>query len=120
MAKVLVVDDAAFMRLMVRNILEDAGHEVVSEAVDGSDAIEKYRRFRPELVIMDITMPVMEGVEAVGKICNAYHNAKIIMCSAMGQRDMVVDSLKAGAIDFVVKPIQNNRLLEAVDRAMFR
>jgi two-component system chemotaxis response regulator CheY len=120
MAKVLVVDDAAFMRLMVRNILEEAGHEVVSEAVDGSDAIEKYGKFRPELVIMDITMPVMEGVEAVGKICDAYHNAKIIMCSAMGQRHMVVDSLKAGAIDFVVKPIQNNRLLEAVDRAMFR
>lgn len=120
MAKVLVVDDAAIMRLMVRSMLEDAGHEVVGEAVNGSDAVAKYMKIRPELVIMDVTMPVMEGIEAVSEILKLYRNAKIIMCSAMGQRHLVVDSLKAGAIDFIVKPVQNSRLLEAVDRAMFR
>ncbi|MEF2968980.1 response regulator [Paenibacillus sp. M1] len=112
--KILVVDDAAFMRLMLKNMLTKNGYEIVGEAENGQEAIEKYRALTPDLVTMDITMPVMEGVEAVRQIKSFDPDAKIIMCSAMGQQTMVVESLQAGARDFIVKPFQEERVLEAI------
>ncbi|WP_410772414.1 response regulator [Fontibacillus sp. BL9] len=118
MNKILVVDDAAFMRLMLKTILSKNGFEIVGEAENGQDAIEKYRTLAPDLVTMDITMPVMEGVEAVRQIKAIDPDAKIIMCSAMGQQAMVVESLQAGARDFIVKPFQEERVLESIRKAL--
>lgn len=118
MYKILVVDDAAFMRLMLKNILSRHGYEIVGEAENGQDAVEKYKALSPDLVTMDITMPVMEGVEAVRLIKQHDPNAKIIMCSAMGQQTMVVQSLQAGARDFIVKPFQEERVLESIRKTI--
>ncbi|WP_239615608.1 response regulator [Cohnella mopanensis] len=118
MGNILVVDDAAFMRMMIKDILQKGGHTVVGEAGDGSEAITKYKELHPDLVTMDITMPVMEGTEAVRQIKAAYPKAKIIMCSAMGQQGMVVQAIQAGALDFIVKPFQADRVLESVERAL--
>ena len=112
--KVLVVDDAAFMRMMIKDILRKGGYEVVGEAEDGAKAIEKYRELHPDLVTMDITMPDMDGITAVKEIRKIDPNAMIVMCSAMGQQAMVIDAIQAGAKDFVVKPFQPERVLEAV------
>ncbi|MDR4889924.1 response regulator [Fredinandcohnia sp. QZ13] len=116
MAKVLVVDDAAFMRMQLRDMLTKLGHEVVGEAENGVDAIEKYEQLIPELVTMDITMPEMDGIQAVTEIKRKYPNAQIIMCSAMGQQGMVIDAIKAGAKDFIVKPFSIDRIKEALDK----
>ncbi|GAA3410430.1 response regulator [Paenibacillus hodogayensis] len=118
MAKIMVVDDAAFMRLMLKQILEKGGHEVLCEAANGNEAVEKYRSFRPDLVTMDITMPEMEGVEALQHIRRADPEAKVIMCSAMGQQQRIVEAIRSGARDFIVKPFQASRVLEAVTKAM--
>jgi len=118
MAKVLVVDDAAFMRLVMKEILEKNGHEVVGEAENGAEAVEQYGRLKPDVVMMDITMPVMEGIDAVQLIREMDPEANIIMCSAMGQQQMVVRAIKAGARDFIVKPLQTERVLEAIERIM--
>jgi len=118
MAKVLVVDDAAFMRLVMKEILEKNGHEVVGEAENGAEAVEQYGRLKPDVVTMDITMPVMEGIDAVQLIREMDPEANIIMCSAMGQQQMVVRAIKAGARDFIVKPLQTERVLEAIERIM--
>lgn len=118
MAKVLVVDDAAFMRMMIKDILRKGGYEVVGEAEDGLKAVEKYRDLHPELVTMDITMPDMDGITAVREIRKIDPNALIIMCSAMGQQAMVIDAIQAGAKDFVVKPFQPERVLEAVKKVL--
>jgi Response regulator containing CheY-like receiver, AAA-type ATPase, and DNA-binding domains len=118
MAKILVVDDAAFMRMMLRDILLNGGHEVVAEAANGLEAVEQYSICKPDLVTMDITMPVMEGIDAVKQIRQSDPNAKIIMCSAMGQQGMVVQSIQAGARDFVVKPFQAERVLEAIGKVL--
>jgi len=118
MAKVLVVDDAAFMRLVMKDILEKNGHEVVGEAENGAEAVEQYGRLKPDVVTMDITMPVMEGIDAVQLIRGMDPKAKIIMCSAMGQQEMVVRAIKAGAQDFIVKPLQSERVLEAIEKVM--
>ncbi|MBB6633523.1 response regulator [Cohnella thailandensis] len=118
MAKILVVDDAAFMRMMLRDILLNGGHEVVAEAANGLEAVEQYSICKPDLVTMDITMPVMEGIDAVKQIRQNDPNAKIIMCSAMGQQGMVVQSIQAGARDFVVKPFQAERVLEAIGKVL--
>ncbi|AGT31653.1 chemotaxis protein CheY [Geobacillus genomosp. 3] len=117
-AAVLVVDDAKFMRLTLTRILEKAGHTVAGEAENGKEAVELYRRLRPELVIMDITMPVMNGIEAVRAIKDTDPGAKIIICSALGQQRMVVEAIEAGAADFIVKPFEENRVLEAVARLL--
>jgi two-component system, chemotaxis family, chemotaxis protein CheY len=117
-AKVLVVDDAAFMRMMIKDILRKGGYEVVGEAEDGLKAVEKYRDLHPELVTMDITMPDMDGITAVREIRKIDPNALIIMCSAMGQQAMVIDAIQAGAKDFVVKPFQPERVLEAVKKVL--
>ncbi|MGH7560152.1 MAG: response regulator [Gemmatimonadales bacterium] len=115
---VLVCDDAIFMRTMITDILTQAGYEVVGEAESGAQAVEKYRQLRPDLVTMDIVMPDMGGIEAVREICKENPEAKILMCSAMGQQALVVEAIQAGAKDFVVKPFQPSRVLEAVQRLL--
>lgn len=116
--KVLIVDDAAFMRMMIKDILTKNGYEVSAEAENGLKAIEKYKEDKPDLVIMDITMPEMDGIESVKKIKNLDPNANIIMCSAMGQQAMVIEAIQAGAKDFIVKPFQADRVVEAVKKAV--
>ncbi|RKD34446.1 response regulator [Thermohalobacter berrensis] len=116
--KVLVVDDAAFMRMMVKDILTKNGYEVVGEAENGAQAIEKYKELNPDLVIMDITMPEVDGIQAVKEIKGMDNNANIVMCSAMGQQAMVIESIQAGAKDFIVKPFQADRVLEAVKKVL--
>ncbi|HCC08302.1 MAG TPA: two-component system response regulator [Clostridiales bacterium] len=115
---ILVVDDAAFMRMMVKDILTKNGYYVVAEAENGLKAVERYKESTPDLVIMDITMPEMDGIEAVKQIKQINSAAKIIMCSAMGQQGMVIESIQAGARDFVVKPFQAERILEAVKKVL--
>jgi len=115
---VLVCDDAVFMRTMISDILSQAGFEVVGEAESGLQAVEKYRMLKPDLVTMDIVMPDMGGIEAVREICKNDPEAKILMCSAMGQQALVVEAIQAGAKDFVVKPFQPSRVLEAVQRVL--
>ncbi len=114
--KVLVVDDAAFMRLMLSKILTDNGYVVVGEAGDGATGVEKYKELSPDVVTMDITMPGVSGVEAVKKIIALNSKAKIIMVSAMGQQSMVLEAIQAGAKDFVVKPFNEERVLEALQK----
>ena len=116
--RVLVVDDAAFMRMMIKDILKKGGYEVVGEAEDGVKAVEKYKELKPDLVTMHITMPEMDGITAVKEIRKIDPNALIIMCSAMGQQAMVIDAIQAGAKDFVVKPFQPDRVLEAVRKVI--
>jgi two-component system chemotaxis response regulator CheY len=116
--KVLIVDDAAFMRMMIKDILTKNGFEVAGEAENGITAIEKYKDIRPDLVTMDITMPEMDGIAAVKEIIAFDPEAKVIMCSAMGQQAMVIDAIQAGAKDFIVKPFQPERVIEAVSKAL--
>ncbi|WP_068784709.1 response regulator [Paenibacillus phocaensis] len=118
MARVMVVDDAAFMRMVIRQMLQEDGHEVVAEAKDGLEAVRFYDTWTPDLVTMDITMPEMDGIAAVQAIKGIDPNAKIIMCSAMGQQKMVVQAIQAGALDFVVKPFQKERVTEAIRKVL--
>ncbi|MGE7225475.1 response regulator [Paenibacillus sp. PDC88] len=118
MARVLIVDDAAFMRLIIKQMLVEDGHEVVAEAQNGQEAVRAYEIFSPDLVLMDITMPEMNGIEAVQAIKSMDPHAKIIMCSAMGQKQMVIQAIRAGAIDFIVKPFQKERVSGAVKKAL--
>ncbi len=115
---VLVCDDAIFMRTMINDILSQAGFEVVGEAETGLQAVEKYQQLKPDLVTMDIVMPDMGGIDAVREIIKADPEARILMCSAMGQQALVVEAIQAGAKDFVVKPFQPSRVLEAVERVL--
>ncbi|WP_369417965.1 response regulator [Cohnella mopanensis] len=118
MAKIMVVDDAAFLRAMLKDILVKAGHEVISEAANGEEAIERYRKLRPDLVTMDITMPIMEGVEAVKEIRKMDPTANIVMCSAIGQRNLIIEAIQSGAKDFIVKPFHASRVVEAINKAI--
>ncbi|HBC91367.1 MAG TPA: two-component system response regulator [Pelotomaculum sp.] len=118
--RILIVDDAAFMRMMIKNIVTKNGYEVVGEAENGQDALELYKEHKPDLVTMDITMPEMSGIEGVKAICDFDPAANIIMCSAMGQQAMVMDAIQAGAKDFVVKPFQQDRILQAIERVLAR
>lgn len=113
---ILIVDDAAFMRMMIKDILSKNGYNVVGEAENGAKAVEKFSELNPDLVIMDITMPEMDGIAAVKAIRGIDSNANIIMCSAMGQQAMVIESIQAGAKDFIVKPFQAERVIEAVSK----
>lgn len=115
---ILIVDDAAFMRMMIKDVLTKNGFEVIGEAENGQKAVEKYKELDPELTIMDITMPEMDGIEAVKEIKNLDGNAKVIMCSAMGQQAMVIEAIQAGAKDFIVKPFQADRVIEAVKKVI--
>jgi two-component system chemotaxis response regulator CheY len=115
---VLICDDAVFMRTMLSDILSQAGFAVIGHAQTGKEAVDKYRELQPDLVTMDIVMPDMGGIDAVRNIMAEYPDAKILMCSAMGQQSMVVEAIQAGARDFVVKPFQPSRVLEAVQRVI--
>ena len=116
--KVLIADDAIFMRTMIRDILEKNGYEVVGEASTGKEAVEKYQRLQPDMVTMDIVMPGMGGIEAVKAIMKIDPNGKILMCSAMGQKALVIEAIQAGAKDFVVKPFQPSSVIEAITRIL--
>jgi len=119
MAKnILICDDAAFMRMMIKDILTKNGYNIAGEAENGIRAIEKYAEVKPDLVLMDITMPEMDGIEALKRIKAADPNASVIMCSAMGQQAMVIESIQAGAKDFIVKPFQADRVIEAVQKVV--
>lgn len=119
MAKnILIVDDAAFMRMMIKDILTKNGYNVAGEAENGAKAFEKYNEIKPDLVLMDITMPEVDGIQALKNIKAADPGAKVIMCSAMGQQAMVIESIQAGAKDFIVKPFQPERVLEAVKKVI--
>ena len=116
--RVLIVDDAAFMRMMLKDILVKNGYVVAGEAENGTVAISKYKELNPDLVTMDITMPEMDGISALREIRRIDPHANVIMCSAMGQQAMVIDSIQAGAKDFIVKPFQPDRVLEAVNKVI--
>ena len=119
MAKgILIVDDAAFMRMVIKNILVKEGYEVVGEAADGKEAVALYNDLKPALVLLDITMPEMDGIEALKKIIAADPQAKVVMCSALGQSSMVIEAIQAGARDYIVKPFQPDRVLEAVSKCI--
>ncbi len=111
MARILVADDASFMRMMIREIVEDDGHEVVGEASDGSEAVDMYRELHPDIVTMDIVMPRRSGIDAVRGIIEVDPSARIVMCSALGQETLVSESLEAGACDFIVKPFKPDAVL---------
>lgn len=115
---ILLVDDAAVMRMMLKKILLENGYNVVGEAENGQKAVEKYKELNPKLVIMDITMPELNGIEATKAIKEADPSALIIMCSAMGQQSMVIEAIQAGARDFIVKPFQHERVVEAVKKVI--
>ena len=121
MAKIMLVDDAAFMRMMVKNALTKSGYDNFIEAQDGAEAVKKYDEEdtyaaeKPDLVIMDITMPNMDGLQALKKIRESHPDAKIVMCTAMGQEGMVVDAIKSGAKDFIVKPFNADRIVQTVN-----
>ena len=114
--RILIVDDAAFMRMMIKDILTKNGFEVVGEAGDGAEAVEKYKELNPDLVTMDITMPEMDGITSLKKIKDM--DPEIVMCSAMGQQAMVIEAIQAGAKDFIVKPFQADRVIEAIKKTL--
>jgi two-component system, chemotaxis family, chemotaxis protein CheY len=116
--RVLIVDDAAFMRMMIKDILTKNDFEVVGEAQDGNEAVEKYKELTPDLVTLDITMPDKDGITALKEIKAMDPNANVIMCSAMGQQAMVIDAIQAGAKDFIVKPFQADRVIEAIKKSL--
>jgi two-component system chemotaxis response regulator CheY len=118
MARVLVVDDAVFMRRMVSDALSQGGHEVIGEAANGAEAIERFQELRPEVTTLDITMPELDGISALKAILEIDPAARVVMCSALGQESKVLESIKAGAKDFVVKPFQKERVLDAVGKAL--
>ncbi|MBR3306373.1 MAG: response regulator [Lachnospiraceae bacterium] len=118
MAKILVVDDAAFMRMMIKDILTKNGYEVAGEAENGAVAVSKYSELKPDLVLMDITMPEKDGIQALKDIKASDGGAKVIMCSAMGQQAMVIEAIQSGAKDFIVKPFQADRVIEAVKKVV--
>ena len=116
--KILIVDDAQFMRTMLKKLVEENGYEVADEAVNGEEAVKKFKEQSPDLVTMDITMPKMDGIEATKEIVDIDPDANVIVCSAMGQKPMVVESLEAGAKDFIVKPIKPKKVKEALNNIL--
>lgn len=118
MAQVLVVDDARFMRKLLSDALASGGHDVVGEAADGAEAVERFSALRPELMTLDITMPGKDGLQTLREIIALDPSARVIMCSALGQESKVIEALRAGAKDFVVKPFRAERVLDAAARAL--
>jgi two-component system chemotaxis response regulator CheY len=116
--KILVVDDAAFMRMMIKDILTKEGYEIAGEAATGREAVEKFSQLKPDVVTMDITMPEMNGIEALKQILNYNSNAKVVMVSAMGQDKLIIEALEAGAVDFIVKPFQPKKVVETVAKCL--
>ncbi len=117
MAKILIVDDAAFVRLNMKRMLASAGH-VLIEADNGHHAVETYKKQKPDLVMMDITMPELDGISAVREIRQFDPHAKVIMCSSMGQQNKIVDAIQAGATDFIVKPYKEAQVMDAINKAL--
>jgi len=117
-ARILIADDLSFMRMIQKEILTERGYTVVGEASDGREAVEKFRTLRPDLVLLDITMPNMNGLEAMRKIFAIDPKAKIIMCSALGQQNLILEAIKAGVKDFIVKPFKPERILSAIQKAL--
>ncbi len=115
--RILITDDALFMRVTLKKILTENGFEVVGEAQNGKEAVEQFKSLKPDIVTMDITMPEMDGLQALKAIKELDPNARVVMCTAMGQKTMVVEAIQAGAKDFVVKPFQPDRVLEAMAKA---
>ncbi|MGM8365052.1 response regulator [Virgibacillus sp. W0181] len=118
MARILIVDDANFMKVTLEHILQQANHQIVGKASNGEEAIELYTQTEPDLVTLDITMPIMNGIEAIKAIKQIDPDAKVIMCSAMGQQRTIVQAIELGAKDFIVKPFDENRVLETVNRVL--
>ena len=118
MARVLIVDDAAFMRKMLGDVLAKGGHEVIGEGATGAEAITQFQSLRPDIMTLDITMPEKDGLSALREILTLEPGAKIVMCSALGQESKVLEAIKAGAKDFVVKPFQPDRVLDAIGKAL--
>lgn len=118
MANVLVVDDAAFMRLSLKQILENHGHKMIGEAANGKEAIEKYMALKPDVTILDITMPEMNGLDALKFIKELDPNARVIICSALGQQEQLAKAIQYGATDFIVKPFDNSRLIAALEKVL--
>ena len=116
--KILICDDTKFMRNVLKVSLEKEGFDVVGEAENGEIVIEKYNTLKPDLVVMDITMPIMDGISALSSIMKINPNAKVIMCSAMGQDEIVIKAIKAGAKDFIVKPYKTERLVESINKIL--
>jgi len=118
MARVLVADDASFMRQMIREIVEAEGHEVVGEASDGDEAVEEWKRLHPDVVTMDIVMPRRSGIDAVKGIMDLDSTACIVMCSALGQETLVQEALQAGARDFIVKPFKPDSVIATLNKVL--
>lgn len=118
MPKILITDDAAFMRMMLKDILQKNGYEIAGEATNGNESVSLYEQTKPDLVTMDITMPGCDGISALKQIMAKDPNAKVLMCSAMGQQSMVIESIQAGAKDFIVKPFQPDRVIAAIKKAL--
>lgn len=118
MARILICDDSAFMRMMLKKVLVDSGHEIVGEAADGQEAVALYHQYKPDITTMDITMPVMDGIEAVKEIHEAEPLARIIMVTALGQRAIISDALKAGANDFIVKPFSLEQVQRIINKIL--
>ena len=116
MSRILVVDDSRTSRKILRTILEDAGHEVIGEAMDGQDGVNKFKELRPDLVTLDITMPVMDGLEALKGIREVDGNAKVIMVTAAGQQNKMIDAIKLGASEFVTKPFEPEEIIKMVNK----
>lgn len=120
MAKILIVDDAKFMRMTLGTILKKENHQIVGEADNGADAISLYKKFVPDVVTMDITMPIMNGIDAIKEILKIDPTANIVVCSAMGQQKVIVNAIELGAKDFLIKPFDENRVLETINRLLSR
>jgi two-component system, chemotaxis family, chemotaxis protein CheY len=118
MARVLIVDDAAFMRKMLGDVLAKGGHEVIGEGANGTEAVAQYQALRPDIMTLDITMPEKDGLAALREILTLEPSAKVVMCSALGQESKVLEAIKSGAKDFVVKPFQPDRVLDAIGKAL--
>jgi two-component system chemotaxis response regulator CheY len=117
-AKILIAEDSAYMRTILKDVLLRNGYDVVGEAENGKEAVALYGKLRPDIVTMDITMPEMDGIEALKAIKETYPSARIVMVSAMGQQNLVIEAIRLGAADFFIKPLQSERVVEALDRAM--
>jgi len=120
MANILVVDDAAFMRMIVKDTVTKLGHTVIGEGVNGKEAADKYKELKPDLVIMDITMPEVNGIEGLKRIMQFDSKAKVLICSAMGQEFLIIEAIKSGALDFIVKPFKVERFRLSIDAALAR
>ncbi len=117
-ARILIADDLSFMRMIQKEILTQRGYTIVGEAANGLEAVEKFQALRPDLVLLDITMPLMNGLEAMRKIFTIDPAARVIMCSALGQQNLIVEAIRAGVKDFIVKPFKPERILSAIEKAL--